>query len=301
MSFRPAFVFHPDYEMNIGKHVFPTQKFRLIKERLIYEGALTEGELLEAPKASEAELLAVLEKDYLKDLRSYRHTSRTSRSELPICESIVEGCATTAGGTLLAVEKAMHCGGACHIGGGFHHGFGDHAEGFCYINDVAVAAANAKARGWARRIAVIDTDVHQGNGTARIFSSDPDVFTFSIHQERLYPFVKEASDLDIGMPLFAGDEAYLDALTQAVERVLKEHRPELVLYVAGVDPYRNDVLGSLGISYEGMVRREQIVLGAAIAAHVPFVTITGGGYARDVTETVALHAETIMTAIELSA
>lgn len=294
---RPAFVWSPLYEMNIGKHVFPTVKFRLYKEALEAAGVLSNGDVELAPEPTDAQLLAALTPQYLEDLRAYRHSPRTIRSELPISREIVEGCARTAGGTIRCVEAAMQCGGAVHLGGGFHHGFADHGEGFCYINDVAIAAAWAVEQGWVERVAVIDTDVHQGNGTAHIFEFEPRVFTFSIHQERLYP-KKERSDLDIGLAEEIGDDGYLAELDRGVMAAL-DFNPQLAIVVAGVDPYMGDQLGRLGLTMEGMKRREEHTLEPLVRAGVPFVTVTGGGYARKLEDTIALHAQTGLTALEV--
>ncbi|MBI5154699.1 histone deacetylase [Candidatus Poribacteria bacterium] len=289
---RPAFICSPEYEMDIGRHVFPTVKFRMVRDALVAQGIAAEGEIEDCAPATDEELLAVLHREYLADLQSYRHTPRTIRSELPISAEIVRGCVRCAGGSILAARRAFERGAACHIGGGFHHGFAGHAEGFCYINDVAVAAAAARRSGLCRRVAIIDTDVHQGNGTAHIFRNEPDVFTFSIHQEELYP-VKERSDLDIGLPAHAGDRTYCDHLRGAVSGIREDFSPQLVIYVAGADPYEGDQLGSLGLTFAGMEERDRIVIEPFIAAGVPLVTVTAGGYAHDVRDTVALHVLTI--------
>jgi acetoin utilization deacetylase AcuC-like enzyme len=295
---RPAFVFSPHYEMDIGRHVFPTSKFRLMKEMLVRQGLVNPDEIQLSPKATDDDLLSVLTPDYLRDLRSYRHTERTARSELPITREIVEGCNHTAGGTILCCTEALRVGAGCHLGGGFHHGFADHAEGFCYINDVAIGAAVMLQRKLCNRIAIIDTDVHQGNGTARIFQDEPRVFTFSIHQENLYP-VKQVSDLDIGLENDIGDAGYLAELERGLEILFDRFQPDLVINVAGVDPFEGDVLGSLGLTFAGMEARERLVLGTCAHRSIPFVTVTGGGYARDLRDTVALHAQTVRVAIEL--
>lgn len=297
MSKRPAFVWHADYELDIGRHVFPTSKFRRVRESLIADGLVADGEIQTPDHATDAELLSVLAPEYLADLRAYRHTARTMRSELPITREIVEGCVRAAGGTVLAARRALEVGAACHLGGGFHHGFAGHAEGFCYINDVAIAAATLRAEGLVKRVAVIDTDVHQGNGTAAIFKGVDEVFTFSIHQQDLYP-VKQQSDLDIGLPHPIGDAGYMAALSPAIDRIVREFRPELAIIVAGVDPYEGDQLGELGLTMAGMEQRERATIAPLVRAGIRFVTVTGGGYARRLDDTVALHAQTVRVAIE---
>lgn len=297
---RPAFVFHPDYEISIGKHVFPTEKFRLMKEQLIREGFITEEELHLPEKATREQLLSVLEPQYLKDLESGEHTERTIRSELPLDLKIVEGCKRTAGGTILAARLALTHGAACHLGGGFHHGFHDHAEGFCYINDVAIAARILTQETPGLKVAVVDTDVHQGNGTARIFQGDDRVFTFSIHQDLLYP-KKEVGDLDVGCYTNIGDEKYLSLLQEAMEHITEVVKPGLVIVVAGVDPFENDKLGELNLSWAGMIERERTVLEPLAKRGIPFVTVTGGGYSRELWQTVGLHVETVKMALQVLA
>jgi acetoin utilization deacetylase AcuC-like enzyme len=285
--------------MNIGKHVFPTAKFRLYKEALEARGLLSPADVEHAPAPSDEQVLSALHPEYLADLRSGRHSARTVRSELPISREIVEGCIRTSGGTIRCVELALDSGAAVHLGGGFHHGFSGHGEGFCYVNDVAIAAAWALRAGWVSRVAVVDTDVHQGNGTAAILEHEPRAFTFSIHQENLYP-KKERSDLDIGLDEMIGDEGYLLELRRGMDAVLA-FKPELAIVVAGVDPYEGDQLGRLGITMQGMRRREEETLGPLARAGIPFVTVTGGGYARRLDDTVALHAQTATVAIEVLA
>ncbi len=293
---RPAFVFNPEYEMNIGRHVFPTQKFRLLKEHLIENGTINGDEVETTKPPSDAELLSVLTPEYLADLRNYKHTRRTLRSELPITREIIDGCERTASGSIRCAQLAVERGAACHLGGGFHHGFSDHGEGFCYINDVAIAAAVARSSGICQRVSIVDTDVHQGNGTARIFQECPEVFTFSIHQERLYP-VKETGDLDIGLDATPGDDFYIERLNEGLEKALDEHRPELLIYVAGADPFEADQLGNLGLTWEGMRRRDEAVLQRATKLGIPFMTVVAGGYSRDVMDVVRLHALTVEVAI----
>ncbi|MFW6163854.1 MAG: histone deacetylase, partial [Planctomycetota bacterium] len=182
---------------------------------------------------------------------------------------------------------------------GFHHAFPDHGEGFCFINDVAVAVRAAQARGLIRRAAVIDCDLHQGNGTAAVFADDPDVFTFSIHQELLYPVPKQRSDLDVGLDPMTDDDTYLAHLEDHVPRILARHRPELVLYVAGADPYEGDQLGDLALTRDGLARRDRLVLGAARQAGVPVAAVVAGGYATGVDDVVDIHLATCRILCEL--
>ncbi len=295
---RPGFVHSHRYEIDIGQHVFITSKFRRFREECERAGLVQPHEVLDPPPPAEEDLLSVLDPAYLADLRGYRHTPRTMHSELPISREIIEGCIACAGGSIAAVRLALERGACIHFGGGFHHGFAGHAEGFCYVNDAAIAARVAVERGWCRRIAIIDTDVHQGNGTARIFQGDDRVFTFSIHQENLYP-VKQRSDLDIGLEDECGDARYLAELERGLHRTLGQARPDLAIYLAGVDPYEEDRLGSLGVTMRGMEERERLVLGTLASQGIPFATMTAGGYARDPEDTVRLHVQTARVALEM--
>ncbi|CAN5216451.1 histone deacetylase [soil metagenome] len=295
---RPAFIWHPDYEANIGRHVFPTQKFRLMREMLLEKGLVIDVEIEQPQPATDDELLAVLTPEYLVDMRGGVHTERTLRSELPLTADIIRGMILTAGGTILCARRALERGGACHLGGGYHHAYADHAEGFCYINDVAIAARVLLREGLVKRVAVIDTDVHQGNGTAHIFHDDDNVYTFSIHEENNYPRPKEKGSLDMGLDQDPGQEEYLSALHLGVRTAVDEFKPDLVFNVAGVDPYKEDQLGRLGLTWETMRRRDEMVLSASAAKSIPFVTVVAGGYARNVQDTVGLHVQTIEVAIK---
>lgn len=294
---RPAFVWSPAYEVDIGKHVFPTQKFRLLKELMVERGLVGEHEIEEPPAAIDAELLAVLSPDYLADLSGGKHTERTRRSELALTQQIVHGMRVTAGGTLLGARRAIERGLACHFGGGYHHAYADHAEGFCYINDIAVAIEVLRREGLIKRAAVVDVDVHQGNGTAAIFRDNPDVYTFSIHQENLYPNPKEKGSLDIGLvPPISGEE-YLEELESGLRLAIDRHQPDLVIYAAGVDTYREDVLGKLGLDWETMRRRDRMVAERVLGQGTPLLTVVSGGYSTSVATTVALHALTVEQAL----
>ena len=279
------------YEIDIGRHVFPTEKFRLVAERLIGDGVITPDDILAPLPLGRAALERVHTADYLDDFLALRPTWRVQRSELPISAAIRDAYCLAAGGTLAAARLALQHGAAMHLGGGYHHAMPAHAEGFCYLNDIAVALRVLLDEGAIARGAVIDTDVHQGNGTARVFHGDPAVFTFSIHQENNYP-MKEQSDLDIGLPDGIEDAAYLAALEPAVHQVLQAHDPDLVLMVAGADPYREDLLGGLRLSLDGLRRRDALVVRACAERGVPVVGLTAGGYARVLADTVAIHCNT---------
>jgi acetoin utilization deacetylase AcuC-like enzyme len=291
-------VFSTAYECDIGCHVFPTVKFRMVRDGLLAAGRITERDIVGADPAPREDLALVHSPEYLDDLACLRRTPRTSMSELPLTAEIVNAYIVSAGGTTLASRHALTCGGAVHLGGGFHHAFADLASGFCYINDLAVAIRVMQRDGLVRRAAVVDCDLHQGNGTARLFRDDASVFTLSIHQEHLYP-VKEQSNLDIGLDNGVGDREFNDRLAAALPRVW-DHRPELLLYQAGADPFEDDQLGSLRLTFEGLLERDRLVLGGCAERGIPFVVTLGGGYARRVADTVRIHQNTCELALSLA-
>lgn len=285
------FVFSSRYELDIGAHVFPTDKYRRVQERLIETGLAQPQDFHEPADTEPADIRLVHSAEYVEDLLELRWSSRTVRSELPLTEEIVGGFFLHAAGTILACRLALADGVAMHIGGGFHHAFADHGEGFCYINDIAVGVRKMLAEKLITRAAVIDCDLHQGNGTARIFQGDPAVYTFSIHQERLYP-VKEESDWDIGLDDETDSDTYIKRLSPAITRVLNEQKPELVLYVAGADPYQHDQLGSLRLTKRGLALRDRIVIEGCHRRGIPVVPVLAGGYALDTNDTVDIHVNT---------
>lgn len=302
MSLASRIITSSAYEADIGAHVFPTEKFRGVLDRLTAEDSLSGA--LEPHEPTREDLLRVHTPEYLDDLDHCRWTERTAYSELPISPEIVRWFRLSCGGTILAARQALDLGWAAHLGGGFHHAFPARAEGFCYLNDLAVAARAVQAEGRVERVAVIDVDVHQGNGTAAIFQGDDTVFTFSIHQEDNYP-VKERSDRDIGIvswdPSREGspsvtDDLYLGLLEPAIVEILDSFRPQLVLYQGGADPYEEDQLGGLRLTLEGLRRRDEAVAQACHARGVPFAITLGGGYALDIDDTIAIHTETVRAA-----
>jgi acetoin utilization deacetylase AcuC-like enzyme len=287
---------------DIGPHVFPMEKYREVYRRLAEEDGLRDP-LVPEPSPRE-DLLRVHTAAYLRDLEGGVHTSRTAASELPLSAEIVEFFELACGGTTLAARTALERGWAVHLGGGFHHAFWERAEGFCYLNDLAVAARAVQAEGTAERLAIVDLDVHQGNGTAAIFGSDPSVYAFSMHQEDNYP-VKEHGDRDIGLVAFDSrregspwveDALYLGILVAAMPEVLDAARPDLVLYQAGADPYRYDQLGGFRLTLDGLARRDAIVFEACRARGIPVAATFGGGYAVDVKDTIAIHTTTVRVA-----
>jgi len=290
----PAFVFSSTYEADIGPHVFPTEKYRLVRDALLEGGVPAEA--FREPAPGDRSLLELAHsRAYLEDLFALRLTPATLSSELPLTGEIVRWFETAVWGTLTAGDLAAERGAAMHLGGGFHHAFADHAEGFCYLNDTAVGArvalGDAGTEAIASSISVVDCDVHQGNGTARIFQGDDRVFTFSIHQENNYP-IKERSDLDIGVEDGIPDAPYLRELERGLRTSVGERRPGLVYYLAGADPYREDRLGGLGLTRQGMRERDRLVLDAARDVGARVVILLAGGYALDTRDTVGIHAAT---------
>lgn len=217
--------------------------------------------------------------------------------ELPWIPDLADGFRLMTGGTCQAAELALETRVAVHLGGGLHHAFPDHGEGFCLFNDVAVAIRRLQRGGRLRQAAVVDCDVHHGNGTAFIFGEDPSVFTFSIHQQHNYPFWKPASDLDLGMPDGATDEEYLARLAEALPKVIRS-RPELIVYLAGSDPFAEDRLGGLALTLDGLRRRDRLVLGAAAAADIAVAIVLAGGYALHVEDTVIAHVNTVVESLK---
>jgi acetoin utilization deacetylase AcuC-like enzyme len=290
----PPIVHSPRYEVDIGPHVFPVRKYALVRRRL--EEDRLDAPVLEPMPPSREDLLLVHTEEYLDDLDAERITHRTAMSELPLTAEIAKAYELAASGTALASREAMRAGAAVHLGGGFHHASGDRAEGFCYINDLAVAIRVLQRDGVVRRAAVVDLDVHQGNGTALVFAGDASVFTLSVHQENNYPIPKPPSDLDVGLADGTDDRGYLEALDRALDRVWA-FAPEIVLYQAGADPYREDQLGGLALTIEGLEERDRRVLDGCARRDIPAVVTLGGGYARRVEDTVEIHRRTCLLAL----
>jgi acetoin utilization deacetylase AcuC-like enzyme len=287
-------VFSPLYHLEFGAHVFPTVKYRLVADRVARSGLVPRGFV--APEAATWEALGLVHTEsYLDALRrGTLPADEQARLEIPFTPAIVDGFRLMTGGTLTAMRLALDGVDrvAVHIGGGFHHAFAGHGEGFCMFNDVAVAIRLAQRERRASRAAVVDLDVHHGNGTAAIFAGDSRVFTLSLHDEDNYPAVKPRGSLDVGLRRGTGDAEYLAALGVALARAF-EHLPDIVFYLAGADPYADDQLGGLALSAAGLRTRDRRVLEAARDAGVPIVVVLAGGYARRVDDTVAIHAATI--------
>lgn len=290
----------PLYEVDIGPHVFPTRKYRLVRELLLREGWVEASRFVQPEAASWDDVALIHTPEYVGKIREDTLSPFDRiRLEVPFSPALREASILCCGGTVLTGRLALEHGQAVHLGGGFHHAFAAHGEGFCLLNDVAVAAAALLEDGTVARVLIVDLDVHHGNGTASIFASDPRVFTVSLHQERNYPSLKPPSDLDFGLPDGIGDEEYLAILRETLLRAVDRARPQVAFYLAGADPYREDQLGGLGLSLEGLRRRDAFVLGALSAREVPVAVVLAGGYAFRQSDTVAIHAATVAEALAL--
>ena len=281
-------IYDDRYDLNLGAHVFPSQKYRLVYERLLQDGIASQEDFLKPAPASDEDILRVHSQDYLYKLKTGSLTrAEVMRMEVPYSAELIEACWLAAGGSILSARRALEDGFSANIGGGFHHAYPDHGEGFCVIHDVAVAIRKMQADGAIERAMVVDTDVHQGNGTAAIFGGDETVFTMSIHQEHNYPFPKPPSTVDVNLPDGMGDADYLAILEKYLHRSFEEFSPQLLFYVAGADPYQEDQLGGLALTMEGLARRDALVMGYAQRNQVPTAVTLAGGYARKVEDTVS--------------
>lgn len=278
-------------------HRFPIIKYARIRERLISEGTLRVAEITEPNLAERDAILLVHSADYYDRLASGQLTDREIRRlGLPWSEALVSRSRFSVAGTIDAARAALSDGVAANLGGGTHHAFRDHGEGFCVLNDIAVAIRLLRAEGLIRRAAVIDCDVHQGNGTAHIFADDPEVFTLSLHGEKNYPLVKQQSTIDVGLADQTDDREYLDALALALPQAITRFRPDIVFYQAGVDPYKGDRLGRLALTLDGLKERDGLVFTECGVRSLPTVITLGGGYASEVADTVEAHCNTIRAA-----
>jgi acetoin utilization deacetylase AcuC-like enzyme len=299
-NFPFRFVYSDAYWMvDLGNHVFPAEKYRLIYEQLLRRGAKKEN--FKAPEpASDEDLLLVHSPKYLKKLKTGRLSqAEVITMELPYSAEVLDFAQLMVGGTIMAVQLALEDGLSVHIGGGFHHAFHDHGEGFCILNDVAVALRKMQQSGSFQKGMIVDCDVHQGNGTAEIFAEDETVFTFSMHQMDIYPAKKEKSMLDVGFWSDDGDKKYLDSLNSHIPSLYETFKPDVVFFLAGADPYEKDQLGGLKVTFDGLKKRDSIVIQWALRLKIPVVILFAGGYAFDVADTVEIHLNTIKMAQKL--
>lgn len=286
--------YSPDYYADIGEgHVFPIKKFELVRNQLLKEGTVAPDEVFEPEPAKVSDVLLVHTEDYITRLTNGELTAKEIRKlGLPWSPSLVRRSFLATSGTIEAAKYALNSGIASNLAGGTHHSFPDRGEGFCVLNDVAVAIRVLQRENLAKRFLIVDCDVHQGNGTAFIFAGEESVFTFSMHGAKNYPLHKEISNLDIELPDKTGDAEYIETLEQALPRVLM-HNPDIIFYLGGADPFEKDKLGRLALTMEGLMKRDETVLRFAKENHTPIVTVMSGGYALDINDTVEIHANTI--------
>jgi len=290
----------PRYYADIGPgHVFPIRKFQLVRDKLLAEGTIEPSEIVEPSPAPLEDVLLVHTTDYISRLCSGNLTTKeTRRLGLPWSESLVQRSFYAVGGTLAATRASLAEGYSSNLAGGTHHSFSDRGEGFCVLNDVAVAIRAMRARKLVQRAAIVDCDVHQGNGTATIFAGDTDTFTFSIHGANNYPLFKAQSTLDVELADGISDTEYLDTLAKHLPAVFAAD-PEIVFYLAGADPYKGDKLGRLALSIDGLRERDAYVLRECYAHEVPIVTVMSGGYGKDINDTIEIHCNTIRMVKEI--
>ena len=285
----------------IPTHPFPIQKYKLVRNRLLAEGSITHWHLIEPTLATDEDILLVHHRDYWFRCKDGELTAaEIRRIGFPWSKELVHRSQASVQGTLTAAKNALRDGIASNLAGGTHHAFPEHGEGYCVLNDLAIATRVLQRDGLAKHIAIIDCDVHQGNGTAAIFAGDPDVFTFSMHGEKNFPLRKEQSTVDVNLPAGIGDDEYLQLLRQHVPTILREFKPDFVFYQAGVDPHEGDRLGKLKLTHEGLRLRDKFVLGACRTAQIPVVTTMGGGYGKDINDTVEGHCNTVRVALRMS-
>jgi acetoin utilization deacetylase AcuC-like enzyme len=278
-------------------HRFPMKKYSMLRERVESAGICAPGELRLPHAVTDEEILRAHDPDYLEKVATGTLTRQeVRRIGFPWSERMVERSRRASGGTVGACRIALEEGLATNLAGGTHHAFADRGEGFCVLNDSAIAARALRTEGLATRVAVIDTDVHQGNGTASILHGDPHVFTFSIHGAKNYPFHKEESDLDVPLPDGTDDDAFLASLSEGLDRVLDLSDWDLAIFLAGADPFEGDKLGRLAVTKEGLAERDRMVLEACRGRDIPVAVTMAGGYAKNVEDTVDLHFQTVQRA-----
>jgi acetoin utilization deacetylase AcuC-like enzyme len=328
-------VYSDAYFLPIGEHVFPAEKYKRIRGRLLAEGIADESDFLEPEPATDQDILLVHKPEYVNKLRTGTLSPREEMEmEIPYSRNLVDAFWLAAGGSILAARQALADGVGISIGGGFHHAFPDHGEGFCMIHDVAVAIRRLQRDDKIRTAMTVDCDVHQGNGTAAIFAGTRtasallpsagattlgssqrssalpgkirgahagEVFTISLHQHNNYPLWKPASSIDVDLPDGVEDDDYLAWLDNALSSGLRQFEPDLICYVAGADPYKEDQLGGLSLTIDGLKRRDELVFRVARARNIPVMVTYAGGYAQHVEDTVTIHCNTIIAAKEVFA
>ena len=294
-------VYSAQYDLNLGNHVFPSIKYRLIKDKLLRDQIIDPLDIIEPRPASEEDIALVHSREYIGKLQAGKLSYlEILRLEIPYSPELVRAVWLAAGGSILAGRLALEYGTAANIGGGFHHAYPDHGEGFCVLNDFAIGIRRLQRDKTIERAMTVDCDVHHGNGTAAIFAGDPSVYTLSIHQVNNYPYPKPPSTLDINLRDGVEDAEYLDELGKGIDQALSGFKPDLIYYVAGADPYCDDQLGGLKLSIEGLERRDRLVFEKARARDIPVAVTLAGGYSRRVEDTIEIHSNTIRVAKEFS-
>jgi acetoin utilization deacetylase AcuC-like enzyme len=324
-------VYSDAYYLPIGNHVFPAEKYKRVHDRLLATGVAEAADFIDPEMATDQDILLVHKPEYVQKLKTGTLSQREEMEmEIPYSRDLVEAFWLAAGGSILAARRAMSDGVGISIGGGFHHAFPDHGEGFCMIHDVAVAIRRMQRDDKIRTAMTVDCDVHQGNGTAAIFAGTRtasallpsssastvqqpdgmprgkmrgahagDVFTISLHQHNNYPMWKPPSSIDVDLPDGTGDDDYLAWLDNALSSGLRQFEPDLICYIAGADPYREDQLGGLGLTIDGLKKRDELVFRVGRARNIPIMVTYAGGYARDVEDTVTIHSNTVVAAKEV--
>lgn len=295
-------VYDPLYDLRLGPHVFPSQKYRLLHDRLLHTHFCTDEDFIAPEPATDEDLLLVHEPQWVDKLRNGTLTyDEILKLEIPYSSDTMKAFLMGTGGTILAARLALQARFGFNLSGGFHHAFPGHGEGFCPINDIGVAVRRLQKDGDIRRAMIVDCDVHHGNGTAGVFASDRSVFTLSIHQFNNYPREKPLSSMDIHLADNTGDEEYLKRLRNGLAGALSMFRPDLLIYVAGADPYHADQLGGLALTFRGLMERDRLVIGTAVHEKISLATVLAGGYAENVEDTITIHANTAVVALEVLA
>ena len=293
-------IYHEAYNLDLGGHVWPSRKYSLIREHLLRSQFAVDADFIQPSPASDEDIVLVHDRGWVQRLKFGTLTyEEIIRLEIPYSRQMVEAFWLATGGTILAARYALDDGVSFHIGGGFHHAFPGHGEGFCAVHDVAVAIRKLQSERRITRAMVVDCDVHHGNGTAGIFANDASVFTLSIHQLNNYPTQKPPSTLDIHLGDGTCDEEYLSKLGEACAVAVPGFQPDLLVYIAGADPYMEDQLGGLNLTLEGLRERDRLVLDTALRHRVPVAITLAGGYAFAVEDTVAIHCNTALAASDV--
>ncbi len=278
-------------------HRFPVGKYKRLRDRLERRAEELGLAFLVPEAATDAQLRLVHTESYIRSvIEGTLDARQIRRIGLPWSVELVERSRRSVGATIAASREALRSGIAVSLAGGTHHAFADHGEGFCVFNDIAVAAALLQSEGLAQQIAIVDADVHQGNGTAAIFHEDPTVYTLSIHGEKNFPFRKFSGDLDIGLPDGISDTAYLTEFRKALNAAFDEVDPGFVFYLAGADPHQNDRMGRLSLSIRGLADRDRMMFDLCLKQRLPVTVVLAGGYGRNLEDTVTIHAETVRLA-----